>query len=634
MSGRLLSPLWFALLLAACGATGGEGTKAPSPEQQAALALGEQAFNTSCAACHSGGDPAAPKLAALRQMSPDAIRTALTSGKMQQQGSALSGDQKSAVIAWLTAGQRDYADWEQKLACKTPLALPANATNWLDRWGVTDDNHRYQRQSSINSGNVGAIRKAWSMAIPGAATMRSQPVILGDALFVAVSDTLSIYAFNRQTGCLFWARNLGRNLRSALSLATMPDGRQALVVGDESGGVSVVEAEKGEVIWQKHVGVDRFSAITGPITVRGDVLYIPQSTTETIASVDPKYECCRASGAVSANRLSDGSRIWLYRVVRVPASRGKTKGGVAQWGPAGASVWAAPVIDEKRGLIYVGTGPISAPPDEGVGDSVIAIDIKTGKLRWTFQATKNDLWNGACRAPHPDGTHPNCPGTTGVDYDFGAGLIRAQDATGRDLLIAGQKSGTVFALAPDSGKIVWKTRIGSGGLLGGIHWRMAIAKGELFVPVNDPDFSKNPGLSEAYRARIAGYKSQAGLYRIDLATGAVRWKWAAESRCKNARCPPQFGLSGAAFATNDVVLSGGMDGTWRAFSAAGGKLLIETATFGEHRDTLNRVPGIGGSIDNSTLVAADDMIFVQSGYGYFGGSPGNMLIVYRLPRRN
>ena len=88
--------------------------------------------------------------------------------------------------------------------------------------------------------------------------------------------------------------------------------------------------------------------------------------------------------------------------------------------------------------------------------------------------------------------------------------------------------------------------------------------------------------------------------------------------------------SGAAFATNDVILSGSMDGTWRAFSTAGGKPLFEANTFGNHGQTLNDVPGRGGSIDNSTLVAADDMIFVQSGYGYFGGSPGNMLIAYRV----
>ncbi|MDZ7588438.1 MAG: PQQ-binding-like beta-propeller repeat protein [Parasphingorhabdus sp.] len=611
----------------------GDQSGAKAAEQAQLLKQGEQLFSENCVMCHNGGDPAAPALEALKQMKPEAILAALTNGKMMQQGSALSAAQKQSVTNWLTAGQKSYADWAQNLSCKSPLSLPANATRWLDRWGVTDDNHRYQRQSAINAGNIGSIRQAWSIAFPGAATMRSQPVILGDALFVAVSDTQSIYAFNRETGCLFWTRDLGKNLRSALSLATMADGRHALVVGDESGGVSVVDAQKGDVIWQKNVGVDRFSAITGPITVRGDVLYVPQSTTETIASVDPKYECCRASGAVSANRLSDGSRIWLHRIVREPAARGKTKDGVAQWGPAGASVWAAPVIDDKRGLIYVGTGPISAPPDEGVGDSIIAIDMKTGTPRWTFQATKNDLWNGACRAPYPGGLHPNCPGTTGVDFDFGAGLIRARDARGRDLLIAGQKSGTVYALEPDSGKVVWKTSIGSGGLLGGIHWGMTIANGALFVPVNDPDFSKNPGLSESYRSRLANYTSKVGLYRLDLATGSVIWKWAPLASCKGEKCPPQFGLSGAAFATNDIILSGGMDGNWRAFSATGGKPLFEASTFQDFTNTLNKVPGRGGSIDNSTLVAADDMIFVQSGYGYFGGSPGNMLIAYRLPEK-
>jgi hypothetical protein len=147
---------------------------------------------------------------------------------------------------------------------------------------------------------------------------------LGDALFVAVSDTQSIYAFNRKSGCLYWQRNLGSNLRSALSLGKLADGRPVLAIGDEAGGVAVVEARGGAVVWHKNVGVDRFSTITGPISVRGDIIYVPQSTTETIATVDPKYECCRASGAVSANRLSDGHRLWIHRIVREPVRRGKS----------------------------------------------------------------------------------------------------------------------------------------------------------------------------------------------------------------------------------------------------------------------------------------------------------------------
>jgi len=111
LSIRLLSALCVAMLLAACGKWSGDGSQNLSPERIAALKLGEQTFKTNCLACHGGGDPAAPKMDALKQMSPDAIQAALTNGKMMQQGSALSGDEKSAVIEWLIAGQKDYADW-------------------------------------------------------------------------------------------------------------------------------------------------------------------------------------------------------------------------------------------------------------------------------------------------------------------------------------------------------------------------------------------------------------------------------------------------------------------------------------------------------------------------------------------
>ncbi len=95
------------------------------------------------------------------------------------------------------------------------------------------------------------------------------------------------------------------------------------------------------------------------------------------------------------------------------------------------------------------------------------LDLKTGKLVWNFQATKNDTWNLAC----PDGV--NCPPSSGPDLDFGMAPLLVKRNNGKDLLIVGQKSGVVYSLSPDDGKLIWKTRIGKGGALGGIHWGMA-----------------------------------------------------------------------------------------------------------------------------------------------------------------
>jgi len=628
--------------LAACGAdkSGTPSVAESVPGKPADLAIGKATYQANCATCHEGADTGAPQLASLRLMSPEAIETALTSGKMAAQGASLDHAERAAVIAWLTNEQADYTDWEDRTKCPAPMADLRQHPVIAGSWGLDRDNHRVQRGSALDRQNASQLSEAWSIAFPGSGTMRSQPAIVGDTLFMAVADTQSVYAFDRISGCLHWRHAVESSPRTALTYARR-DGDDVLLVGDTSGFVSLINAQTGDRIWRKPLGVSAKTTFTGPITVVGDRFFLPHSSTETLASVDPDYECCQLSGAISAHSLSDGETLWTHRTLDAPGRREISAAGTQLWGPAGASVWAAPVLDAERGLIFIGTGPISAPPDPGTGDAIIAVDAATGQRRWVFQATANDYWNGSCRAPHPDGRHPNCPGTDGVDFDFGAGLMRVTTPSGRDLLIAGQKSGTAYALDPDTGEIVWQTRVGSGGLLGGIHWGMAYRDGGLFVPVNDPDFTRHPGLSDNYKDRISPYTSQTGLYRLNVETGAVDWEWRPTRTCEPSfsastawpECPPQNGLSGAVLIAGDVLLAGSMDGSWRAFDLQTGDVLGTHSTYKAYDDTLNGVPGHGGSIDNATMMAAGDMVYVQSGYAYFGGTPGNMLVAYKLDER-
>jgi polyvinyl alcohol dehydrogenase (cytochrome) len=627
------------LALASCGAdkAGPPGVVEQSSVASADLEIGEATYEAACAMCHQGAGASGPQLATLKFMGPDAIETALTSGKMAAQGAALEDAERAALISWLTSEQTDYSGWEDRMHCSAPLADLGQQPVFAGSWGLDANNHRAQQNSRLSQQNARQLSEVWSIAFPGTGTMRSQPVIVGDTLFVAVADTQSVYAFDRNSGCLHWQHSVESSPRSALSHARI-EGRDVLLVGDTSGFVSLIDAQTGDRVWRKPLGVSAKTTFTGPITVVGDRFFLPHSSTETVASVDPAYECCQLSGAISAHNLSDGETLWVHTTLDAPQKREISAAGTQLWGPAGASVWAAPVFDAERGLIFIGTGPISARPDPGTGDAVIAVDAATGQRRWVFQATAEDFWNGACRAPHPDGKHPNCPGTNGVDFDFGAGLMRVTTPSGRDLLIAGQKSGTAHALDPDTGKIVWQTSVGSGGPLGGIHWGMAYRDGGLFVPVNDPDFTKHPGLSDNYKDRITPYTSRTGLYRLNVETGAVDWEWHPVRTCEPSfsaetawpECPPQDGLSGAALIAGDVLLAGSMDGSWRVFDPETGDVLGMHSTYKAYDATLNGVPGHGGSIDNASMMAAGDMVFVQSGYGYFGGTPGNMLVAYQL----
>src|SRR5262249_48019909 len=148
--------------------------------------------------------------------------------------------------------------------------------------------------------------------------------------------------------------------------------------------------------------------------------------------------------------------------------------GVKQRGPSGAPIWSIPLIDEKRNRVIVTTGENTSHPGTDTSDAVIALDLNTGKEVWKFQAMQYDVWNMACAATK-ETSGPNCPWNigddpgTGRDFDFGAGALLTKGAGGKDVVLAGQKSGDTWALDAQTGKLLWNVRFGTGTALGGVH---------------------------------------------------------------------------------------------------------------------------------------------------------------------
>ncbi len=86
------------------------------------------------------------------------------------------------------------------------------------------------------------------------------------------------------------------------------------------------------------------------------------------------------------------------------------------YGPAGAAIWSAPTVDARRKLIYVGTGDSFTDIPTGATDSIVAMDMETGKIKWVMQATAHDNYLFGCNTPGKG----ICPDPVGPDYDFGA----------------------------------------------------------------------------------------------------------------------------------------------------------------------------------------------------------------------
>jgi polyvinyl alcohol dehydrogenase (cytochrome) len=288
---------------------------------------------------------------------------------------------------------------------------------------------------------------------------------------------------------------------------------------------------------------------------------------------------------------------------------------VEEHGPSGAPVWGTPTLDARSGTLYYGTGQNYSYPTTATSDAIFAVAADTGEIRWTRQFTPDDAYNTSCDLS-PD--HPNCPQPMGPDWDFGAPPVLVRTREGRYLLIAGQMSGDVHALRPDTGEVVWNRRLGRGGALGGIHWGLAAdpARGLVWVPVSDIE------------AHSPDQPAQPGLYALDVLTGEIRWQHDRSSRCPKRIC--SGGLSAAITATPDLVFAGSLDGHLEAYAAADGEVLWSHDAWRSY-DTVNGVTTQGGAFDAHGPLVVDDLLIVSSGYNSYGQQPGNALLVFRLP---
>jgi len=598
----------------------------------AAAVPGDVVYRDYCSACHDGGNPKAPSKQSLQSKNARFIIDALTKGRMQGIGSALSSADKESVAKWLTRNASVDANWEQAQMCSdTSIDL---GKDWYQvNWGFDQNNSRFQANTRLNSNNVHRLKRKWALAFPGGNEMRSQPVVIGDTLFLAVADLYKVYAIDRHKGCFKWIYELDTPPRSAVGAGKLADGRPVVFLGDITGGVHVIDARSGGKVWAKRAAQTRFGVITGsPVLYKG-VLYVPHSGSESIRAVEPLYECCRSQGMVTAHNIEDGTLIWTGKVMEDAKPIGKNSAGATLYGPAGVSIWATPVIDSARNQIIVGTGPYTMGPEVGAGDAIIAFDLKTGIKRWSFQGTKNDFWNSSCRSKSPTGeTHPNCP-QMGLDFDFGAAPIVATTKDGNDIILAGQKSGRVYGINPESGELLWVTRVSDGAVPGGIHWGMTQHDGYLYVPVNDPDMVKMAAnYADEYKRKIAHYKPRPGLYKLDIRDGRVIWEVRMDKLCqrKAINCGEHIGLTAAPVAIDGAVIAPSSEGRVLIFAMDDGELLFDQPTAFEYTDTVNKIKGQGGAIDNATMAVADNQLIIQSGYGTFGTAGGNMLVVFEL----
>jgi len=585
---------------------------APAVPALAQAPDGAATFNRSCATCHREGQNTAPTPAVLRQLSPEGIVNSLTNGRMQVQGASLSDAERRAIARFLT-GRAPAAVTATAVVNKcttSPAMSDAATTPGWNGWGNGVANTRFAADAGLTAADLPRLKLKWAFGYAGVNAARAQPAIAGGRLFVA-SENGEAHALDPKTGCTHWTYKAQAGIRTGLSVGpykTATGSGQAVYFGDVKANAYAVDAQTGRELWVRKVDDHVAASLTGAPTVSGGTVFVPvQGLNEEGQGGTGKYPCCTFRGSLVALDANTGAVLWKTYTVDASQPRGTNKDGIQMFGPAGGGIWSSPTVDTKRGLVYVATGNAYADPPQKMTNAVVAMDVRTGAVKWVRQTTANDSWTLGCQPTNPD--NPACPATLGPDHDFSASPSLTT-VNGRDLLVLPQKSGMAWAIDPDkNGEVVWQRRIGEGSGLGG-QWGGAVDGQQAYFGVSDL-LSPNPG----------------GMRAVSLATGEMAWSVEPQKPlCGEGRtCRASQGA--AVTVIPGAVFSGSLDGGMRAYATSDGKILW---TYDSNREfqTVNNVKAIGGGLEGPGAVVSGGMLYFNSGYGGFIGNPGNVLLAF------
>jgi polyvinyl alcohol dehydrogenase (cytochrome) len=498
------------------------------------------------------------------------------------------------------------AMWMPAMALMTLHEARAESDDW-PMFGQNPHNTASTKASNLK--RVDRLKVKWIFTTGGEVSAR--PAVVDDTVYVPDWGG-NLWAVDTEKGKLKWGHQLSDyGLVAHANSRTSPAVDHGVVyVGSQEGAwLLAIEAKNGKLIWKTQLespANDPFAIVTSSPVVVDGVVYTGVASLEEGVATNPAYPCCKSRGSVVAVNAKDGRILW--RTYTVPP------------GYTGGNVWGSNfVVDTQRKSIFVGTGNNYAHPTDAAYlacvaggttaaacsspsnhvDSVLALDMATGAIKWAYRAVTwnqpgvvdgTDDWNVACLVGFAPG-QGNCPTAAGPDYDFASApnliTYTAADGTRNTILGAGQKSGIYFALDPDTGKLIWQTQVGPGSALGGMEWGSATDGKRIYVSI-----ANLYGIPDG----LAGAGSWAAL---DPATGKIVWRVA----------DPNGAITiGPVTVANGTVFVSSMAG-----SASAPTMLALDAETGQTRWSY-----AAGSSVNAGPAIADGVLYWGSGYAHLG----------------
>ena len=347
------------------------------------------------------------------------------------------------------------------------LNAAGNQDDWL-LYGRTYDNQRFSPLTQIDRGNVKRLAVRTIIHTGFFNSMEATPIVVDGTMYVSTPND-HVQAYDAATGELKWSYN---PVLGYTDNCCGPQSRGVAVaygkvfVAQLDGHVVALDAKTGAVVWTSVIAdtipepAHYYAFTMAPQVFNGMVL---------VGNSGAEYP---TRGFVEALDAATGKLIWRFYTTAAPDQPGGKSWDSDSWKYGGSSVWNTPAVDPKNNLVLFATGNPNPDywgenrkGDNAYTDSIVAIDSRTGKLRWWYQQVAHDVWDYDCPSP--------------------VILFDAKDENGRTVPAAAEagKIGNVFILDRLTGKL--------------LHKSDAFVKqaANMFVIPSDKPFSRYPGIN-------------------------------------------------------------------------------------------------------------------------------------------
>jgi glucose dehydrogenase len=499
---------------------------------------------------------------------------------------------------------------------------------------------RYNLNKQINGDNVSKLRPAFTFQTEVLESMQTAPIVIDGVMYITTSYN-HVYAIDAVTGKQFW--HYKHKMGPVTTYCCGPNNRGVAIMGDRvfmgtlDAKLVALDAKTGKLIWDTQIADPElgYSETMAPVAVNGRVLigtnggeYGIRGFVKSYDAKDGKlqwtFHTIPEKGHEGVWAVNDSTGRNMLRDIKAEKEQLAKQGGDF-YKTLGGGVWMAPAVDLETNSIFFVVGNPSPdlygterPGDNLYTDSIVSLDLNTGKYKWHHQYIAHDVWDLDAVSP------VILTEAKGKDGKMTKVAIHA-GKTGH-VYVHDRATGNSDAMVPQDGLWTLPTKEGAKMMLGangGVEWspmafnpetRLAYAANLLQPMTYHVEPSKYPGgklwLGGAFKT-IPSEKQSGRLSAVNIDTGKVAWKFETDEP-----------LIGGVLATaGGLVFNGEANGLFRAFDAKNGKKLWEYQT-----GAGVNAPAVSYAVGGKQYIAV-----ASGGNNQIDAKRGNSVVVFALP---